>query len=193
MDIAQFENMDNPELSRIGNYPVNPNLNVYLLEQVKMAITGEPAQFAMENFFRQDAIDEPTRCGVDNCTICENLDPKDLPRKIPNCGTAACIAGYASALTVIDEVVFDVEPEDPPLLSLLSLKERVYERFKRSTWYGADQILGLGSDGEANRLFLARSWPKKFHDRWRAAKTLEERAIIACERIDHFIATEGNE
>jgi hypothetical protein len=65
----------------------------------------------------------------------------------------------------------------------------------------AQNILGL-TEEQADRLFFLPiahehheqySWPAKFEQRYNAATTLEAKAKVAVERIEHFIKTKGRE
>jgi len=83
---------------------------------------------------------------------------------VPKCGTVACIAGWSLVLSG-----------------------------ERSTDMGkAEELLGI-SDVEGDRLFLMGRWPNEFESRFSSADNPQERANIAAERIDHFIATNGAE
>jgi len=85
--------------------------------------------------------------------------------EVPNCGTAACIAGWAIALQ--DKV---------------SPSEAIGALMKASRYLGIDQEI-------AEDLFYEYHWDDELLDRWVEAESLEERAQIAAERIDQFIAS----
>lgn len=129
-------------------------MNVELLNKIKERITEEPRQFDMGTWF------------------------SPYSPEIPNCGTAACIAGWALAISY---------NENPQRANLLALKE--------GTGYAlpASRFLGL-SYLESTRLFYTNQWPLRFfwayHEEGISPK---EKARIACERIDQFIATNGAE
>lgn len=132
-------------------------MNTKLLLRVKNRILKEPAQFIMA-----DGIS--TRAG-----------DGDLPRKIPNCGTACCIAGWAVTLAA----------------------KKLPKNIKSKSWFGyvekrAQNILELNAYQRAG-LFYLTHWPLHYRTAWKAASTLEGRAQIAADRIDHFIATDGAE
>jgi hypothetical protein len=93
-----------------------------------------------------------------------------------SCGTAHCIAGWACLLRDIPIVEGDfttetVSGEYPGLVAskLLDLRGRA-----------------------ADKLFYTFGWPSRFRAPYLGA-TRRERAEIAAERIDHFIATDGRE
>lgn len=90
------------------------------------------------------------------------LPVKDLPEIAPECGTAACIAGWANLLTG-------------------SKRPAAYVRARR--------ILGI-SARMSRRLFSAMQWPSPFHIQYDQATTPRQRAKIAAARIEHLI-TEG--
>jgi len=136
-------------------------VNVKLLEKVRAAILAEPAQFVMSELYSEG----------------EALGSFDVPRKIPNCGTAACVAGWA--------VTLGARFRNPKTASASSF---------RNGWMAerAEELLVLNYV-QGNRLFYVHEWPQSFLDRWREDETLKGRARIAAERIDHFIATDGAE
>jgi len=127
------------------------NKSVQLLRKVKTQILREPKQFVMDHFF-SDA---------------QNLSKLDIPRAIPNCGTAACIAGWVTAISLRKS------PRDTQMDATFASDY-------------AQDILGL-SNNEVLRLFYVASWPRKFESRWWKAKTVEGRAKVAADRIDAFI------
>lgn len=94
------------------------------------------------------------------------------------CGTTACICGHA---------IFEAGRID-------SL-EAGYGREGYSDEDEGGELLGL-TNPTARRLFYCKRWPDYFYDRYVNARFDEDRsemAKVAAERIDHFIATEGNE
>ena len=116
-------------------------MNTELLLRIKEHILAEPRRLLMEDVvFR----------GIPGEFICDG----GLHFRLADCGTAACIAGWACILN----------NESPSL-----------GRAKR--------ILDLDNA----ELFFVLSWPSKLYTRWRHAKTPQERAVIAAERIDYFI------
>lgn len=125
-------------------------MNTELLMEVRQRILDEPRQFDMDVFFESHA-------------------------DIPNCGTAACIAGWAIALS---------EKTTP--------KEAKNRNF--SLDYEILAVRALRIDfHQANRLFYVGTWPAEFQSRFRMSVESDERAQVAAERIDHFIKTEGAE
>ena len=98
-------------------------MNVKLLKRIKEQILAEPAQFVMSTYFS------------------DNVLENDIPRKIPNCGTAACIAGWACTLDL------KITP------ALASKQAHVQDK--------AESLLKLYR-GQAERLFLVSYWPEPF-------------------------------
>jgi hypothetical protein len=98
-----------------------------------------------------------------------------------DCGTAMCIAGLACAMD----------------------RHRPKAMWKQDYYFSpqlhAARLLGFGKPDWAdrtprgNRLFFVDYWPDSFRDRFRAARLRKTKARIAAERIDHFIATNGQE
>lgn len=90
----------------------------------------------------------------------------DLAATVPPCGTAHCIAGWTNVLSGND---------------------------KAENYKAACDFLGLpflnGDTFGYDALFCDFDWPEPFQSRYGRAKTPQDRARIACERIDHLIAT----
>lgn len=134
-------------------------LNVRLLRRIQRKILAEPAQFQMGQYFATE------------------VNGIDLPReKIPNCGTAACIAGWAVALS---------EHRKP------SRYIRLIER-NSTTIKKACKALGINNDPtRVSRLFIHSFWPSNLYARWYRAITLKQRAKVAVAAIDQFIKDDG--
>lgn len=93
--------------------------------------------------------------------------------KEPDCGTVGCIAGWAA---VLDKTSDPKKFEDAEV-----------------SWMRADQILGLTHE-QGNALFYTDEWPEKFFDKLDALKEQTRAyARVVCQRIDHFIKTNGAE
>ncbi len=118
-------------------------MNTKLLRKVQKQILKEPRQFHMQEWFS-----------------------RYVPWEIPNCGTAACIGGWAVCLATKST------PGD-------------LTRLWRDT-IDPDKVLDLSGE-EGDRLFLESQWPARF----KGGKTPEIRAERAAKRIDHFIKTRG--
>lgn len=126
-------------------------LNVKLLRKIERHILEEPRRFMMSRFYAYGQPGQPF------------VAPYfDLAPTVPECGTAACIAGWANILTGHDRIA--------------------------DSW-NAEQLLGL-TDEQGQRLFLIGCWPNPFKARYRLAKTPKTRAKIAAERIE-FLIKEG--
>lgn len=143
-------------------------MNVDLLIRVRYKILDEPRQFVMQRFFATSM-----RIDSDSETP-EGL--RDISREVPNCGTAACIAGWALTLSRTESH----RPIDAA------------EYYMYRTHLPARVELGLTSL-QAQRLFYVTGWPWEFQKRWEETRDVVERARIAADRIDHFIATGGEE
>lgn len=131
-----------------------PKLNVKLLQRVKRKILSEPKQFVMGHWFIDDLSEA-------------NGDSSDLPRKtIPNCGTAACIAGWTIALG---------SKQKPS-------KARDHGKYPSDE---AATLLGIDPNGQDD-LFGLSGWGS-FREPWYKAKTFKGRAKVAARRIDAFI------
>jgi hypothetical protein len=133
-------------------------LNVKLLRKIQKHILAEPKRFIMAGFFEHgkpgDFIWDYSLAGSG----------------FPDCGTAACIAGWAVKLET--------------------------GRFGQEATIGrrAEKLLGLDEATlQRDSLFSVYSWPSKFGRPFREAADPAIRAKIACARIDHFIATKGDE
>jgi hypothetical protein len=145
-------------------------MNVELLLKVKETILTEPRKFIMGDW----AI---------NIEGWRKTRPGDVPLELPDaeyppCGTVACISGWATIISRYGG--------DPNKL--------FEERGVSNPWLEEDgqEALDL-SDREALRLFFESNWPTQFSDRWETARTQQERAQVAADRIDFFIATHGTD
>lgn len=137
-------------------------INVRLLRAIQRQIAKEPRQFIMSSWFKKDD-------------------------SYPNCGTAACVAGWAIA----------VSRKKTPLQAAISLSPG----FSASEYLSpqsvvrisprAGRLLGLDQD-QRDRLFIMDNWPRQFRfENW--CTMPESRARLAISRIDHFIKTNGAE
>jgi hypothetical protein len=134
-------------------------INVRLLRRVQKAIVEHAAHFDMNDW------------GVD---VEKSQVFHDEPSE-SECGTAACIGGFAVLLS---------DGRNPPLRS--NVAKRAAELLGLSYSVLHDELNG-------NRLFYVDRWPAKFSGRHRRAKRNLTRARIAAERIEHFIRTKGAE
>lgn len=128
-------------------------MNIELLRAVQARITAEPRQFVMYDWFTR------------------KLD--ESPGMIPNCGTAACVAGWAIALS---------QGLDPR--AARDAHDATSSRY--TTEQTAQQVLDI-DHWRGSRLFYFTRWPAQF--------TLkpENDVAQACARIDYFIATNGTD
>lgn len=90
----------------------------------------------------------------------------------PPCGTVGCISGWATYLTT-------------------GQKATTLNNGKRALKLDGDQADRLFAEPRYTETHLG--WPKNFADRYMEARTPRERAVVTCERIDHFIKTGGAE
>jgi hypothetical protein len=121
------------------------HMNKELLLKVKEQILREPRQFQMDAFFTARDADTP------------------------NCGTAACIAGWAIAI------------------HLAKQPSRARRELVGDYATYASEILGHNAD----RLFYLDEWPDHLYERWLKSESTDECAQIAAEAIDDFIAHNG--
>jgi len=129
-------------------------MNTELLLKVKEQILKESRQFDMHSWFTTHS-------------------PTNEP--IPNCGTAACIGGWAIALSAN--------------LKLSEADSKFQELPRPRT------LLELNYD-QGHRLFFTSDWPSKMAKDYEIAYDTSNFAIaakIAAERIDLFIATKGEQ
>lgn len=134
--------------------------NKALLLEVKARILAEPAQFVMERLFMSNEHARRLNWEYED----------DLSREIPNCGTAACIAGWTVAVS---------RQRDP----------REAEAMSEDAWVEAEDRLRIWH--YASQLFNVTGWPQYLQGEWKRAGTLEERARVAAEAIDRFIEMMG--
>lgn len=134
-------------------------MNIPLLKAVRDKIASEPHQFEMAHYF--------TRF----------LDCKDAHKiKIPDCGTACCIAGWALAIHK-------------------GKKPNVLKDDGASTGREAAGVLGIDHIG-SECLFHESFWPSQFKSLNGidfSYLTKKQQAKLAVKRINHFIRTNGEE
>lgn len=132
-------------------------MNIKLLRRIQKKILAEPRQFQMARLFAE--------------TIYRKSGKKSP--SIPNCGTAACIAGWA--------VCFG-KRKNP----------RACEN--GGAWLGdsvyAREMIEL-TESQKERLFFSHNWPLKF-------QKIEDAGTVAfarqaAKRIDFFIKTNGTD
>lgn len=87
--------------------------------------------------------------------------------KAPKCGTIGCLAGWVCVLSLGAEKAADyIRPIE-----------------------FASQKLGLTSAQELSLFGTVTDWPVQFSERYMAAKTQRQVALLAKDRIEHFIKT----
>lgn len=131
----------------------NPKLNVRLLRRIQRHILQKPQRFFMEGIVGHGT--PGTKIASDNETM----------QVIPECGTVACIAGWANLLT-------GATGED------------------EANIYRARRALGTPEPEYVwgpDLLFDLVAWPKSFLEQYKAAKRPARRAKIAAARIEHLI------
>lgn len=152
-----------------------PVVNRDLLLKVKEKILAEPAQFEMEALFK------------DQSRFRLEIYSADLPREVPNCGTAACIAGWAIAVH-LGENPNSAEKNwirtKISLAELLGISHECTCGFEEEdccrSWHGESQRF--------RALCYVFGWPEEKQAAWHAAQDLEGRAQIAAEVIDLRLA-----
>lgn len=135
-------------------------MNVSLLRKVKKQILAEPRQVVMEGWFA-------TRDGMPHLYV---------PKKIPNCGTAGCIGGWAISIK---------RQENPAKAKLFAENEYFDEE------YNAAKTLKL-TEPQGKRLFFLAYWPYDFRCAYDSTQPqTKERARVIAKRIDAFIKSKG--
>lgn len=143
-------------------------MNIKLLRQIQQVIRKSPTQFNMGDWITRHA--DETDHGA--------------PIGVGKCGTACCIAGWATVLN----------------------GKRKLAKVPH-TWMAEPGQRALDiTDEQAGRLFWTQQWPLYFRDKyWKLSDAalqadLSKRCVfaarladVACERIDHFIKTDGAE
>jgi hypothetical protein len=126
-------------------------MNVKLLRRIQKHILAEPKRLDMGHF------------------IARKSDGSGLVVRFPQCGTVACIAGWAVTL---------------------STKEKLdYRRIEGR----ARQLLGI-TQTQAKNLFFDSNWPQQFAERLGLTEPqTKAHARITAKRIDHFLKTKGAE
>lgn len=98
------------------------------------------------------------------------------PKYVPPCRTVACIAGWTVLLA-------------KPLLWKRFMADNVKDICQTSINPETEAATLLGmSRHEASSMFYTSNWPDQFADQYDMANR-EEKAVIAANRIEHFIKT----
>lgn len=147
------------------------SLNITLLEEVKRRILAEPKQFVMHSYFTDNIeteLPEDIRLGFNDELM------KLLPTKfeIPNCGTAACIAGH------IYSIVKQKNPEDSSneIHAVMNFEEWAANQLGVPYWW-------------ARKIFHVANWDYELATLFESAPIGSlERAQIAVKQIDQWIA-----
>jgi len=138
-------------------------MNIPLLNQIKEKIKEKPYNFAMGGFFKP-LIDSS----------------KFIPsERAHNCGTAACIAGWAITLN------FGI---DKPAEARAKAWPEIFNG-KHHCDLGIE-ALNLTKE-QASRLFYTEGWPYEFEQAYKNARSQIERNAVAIARIDKFIESNG--
>jgi hypothetical protein len=135
-------------------------MNVKLLRKIQKHILAEPARY------EQNAIITIGAPGA-MCVAANRL--------YPQCGTIACIGGWAILLTA---------------------KRRLKTSRYSLNYLTLGKLLGVKKSQIAKLVSYtdyATEWPDHFADKYNQAETPKARARIAAQRIDHFIKTKGAE
>lgn len=159
-------------------------MNTKLLNKIKRTITRRADQFDMRYWF---------------------MKLRKEINTVSHCGTTACLAGWA--ITLGDEKnklgkkkafsplkgirnnfrgSFGKSEESPDYIVLFQSEEVINK---------ASELLGINRD-QAMRLFFSQNWPEQFrytNGVYFYNLSKKEQAEVACKRIDHFIATNGEE
>jgi hypothetical protein len=139
-------------------------MNIKLLRKIQKRILEEPAQFQMDSWFLNN------------------------PNMIPNCGTAACIGGWA--------VTLGKRRKRPSTIACKLASCAPHETFRvhheNAVLMNSEINKYLRLDDEQRKRLTDFSyWPEKY--RKLKSEGSSEYAKQAAERIDHFIKTNGEE
>jgi hypothetical protein len=128
-------------------------MNILLLRQVQQQILREPRQFMMTYVFFEG---------------CNDSRLSQERFRVPNCNTAACIAGWTISI------------------SRGTSPKRARE--ETDGWLATAQALLCIPD---QKLFLLGDWPTVYEKRWWSANNSQEQAQVASDVIDNYIETNG--
>lgn len=143
-------------------------INVKLLRKIQKHILAEPKRFIMGDFI------------VRRSDRDEMVESDGLTTPFAACDTAACIAGWACLLS-----------DRNPLTGFAKLgAELLGIEYIDPDSVDEEDVVPIC---ESDRLFYTSTWPEEFARPFHSAKTREEKAAIAVQRIDHFLATKGAE
>lgn len=148
-------------------------MNVELLLKVKEQVLAHPERVDMHEFLAVDVSSE-SGGGVETLTSFWAdsdlaIDYRGKPDEFVACNTTACIAGWVMVLTPVEKRrAFCAIP-------LVAMEQLELD------------------DNQAARLFYLEDWPIRFGLANHVLKSHQGRAQVVADRIDHFIATGGEE
>lgn len=149
--------------------PHRDTYNIPLFLSICESILKEPLQFDMSNYFDDYGIRY----------VYERNEEERVRMPVPNCGTTACIAGWAIA----NNLKLNPAKACKKATGIIDYNAR-----HRIIDYNARQALGINKY-ESNLLFYRTNWPREFYDSNYDYLTPTEQAEIAVKRIHHFIET----
>lgn len=161
-------------------------MNVTLLRKIQDKIKKHPEHFEMSNWFcdsNNDYADlskqDPIQCIRKN----EGLE-KLINTTSPNCGTKACVAGWAILLS----------PEYHKAAWDFVQSDKAYDSNSFEFWIESGaKVLDI-NEYQAKNLFLPQNWPSQFLEVDNFGEIDDQTTPeLAVARIDHFIATNGEE
>lgn len=148
------------------------NLNkneIRLLRKVQKFLIAEPRRFNM-------------RYGVMDVNDVSDDNVFDKMLENPPCGTACCIAGAAYVVATCTRL----KNTTIPWMSIIhGINVAAQVRFERDIFR---KLFYTKRQHDA-----VQAWPAFYEDAYFDAKTPLERACIGVARIEHFIATDGEE
>lgn len=157
-------------------------LNVELFRKVQAAIQAEPRRFEMGQWLQV----KRGRSRV-NVTAPVTLDGTVDNWEFAECGTAACLAGWAVLADKIEDVCLAKPKEIKDVAKTMNSWSWDIPRHGR-------ELLGISYDAR-DRLFYADSWPRPFRGRYMKAIIANDpvaAAQAASDLIDHIIAHPRN-
>jgi hypothetical protein len=142
-------------------------LTIRRLRAIKKQILKEPRQFVMRGLFEclHSTIDE------------DGYGVNSRQATVPNCGTAACIAGWACTLYL--------RPRLNPAIA-----NAITSRSESEPWDDAKRLL-RADENQCQWLFLFEHWPPQFKKHRKEGTAAFARQAAA--RIEYFIKTNGTD
>jgi len=130
---------------------------------------------------KKHILEEPKRLDMENWLIVGDNVRIIYGRNAPACGTVGCIAGWVN---VLGNSNYDYN-----YFSSYRIAENAAEILKISYYPNYINEKYIITQGNLAQLFVLHSWPSKYLNAYKKAKSPAGRARVTANRIEYFIWT----